>query len=68
MHTHDIGRGDPTTSLHRPTLYGQPIYKTVQAVQIQPICIANVDHDYILDEVERRDHIDHERKINNYDK
>ena len=37
-------------------------------MQIQPICIADADHDYILNEVERRDHIDYERQIYNDNK
>ena len=34
----------------------------------QPVCIYDADHDYILDEIERRDHIEYERKIHNDDK
>ena len=38
-----------------------------QAVQRQPICIADADHDYILDKIERRDNIEYEIQIHNDD-
>ena len=34
----------------------------------QQSCIADADHDYVLDENERRDHIEYERQIHNDDK
>ena len=39
-----------------------------QAVWRQLICIPDADHDCIIDEIERRGHIDHERQIHNDDK
>ena len=42
--------------------------KARQAVQRQPIFIADAYHGYILDEIERCDHIDYEGKIHNDDK
>ena len=39
-----------------------------QAVQRRPIFIAGADHDYILDKIERHDHIEYERKTYNGDK
>ena len=36
-------------------------------MQRQPIYIADTDHDYGLYEIERRDHIEYERKIQNGD-
>ena len=42
--------------------------KSLQAVHRQPICTADVDHDYIIDIIERHDHIEYERKIQNDDK
>ena len=42
--------------------------KAHQYVQRQQICIEDEDHDYILCEIERHDHIEYETKIYNYDK
>ena len=42
--------------------------KACQSVQIQPICIADADHDYILNEIELRDHIYYKRQVYNDDK
>ena len=39
-----------------------------QAVYRQPIYIANVDHDYIIDKIGRHNHIKHEIQIQNNDK
>ena len=39
------------------------IKKALQAVQRQPICISDAGHDYILDEIEHRYHIEYERQI-----
>ena len=39
-----------------------------QDVQRQQICIYDTDHDYIIDKIERRDHIEYEKQIHNDDK
>ena len=39
--------------------------KERQSVQRQPICIDDADHGYIIDETERRDHIEYEVQIHN---
>ena len=42
--------------------------QALQAVQRQPICIANTYYDYILYKIKRWDHIEYERQIHNEDK
>ena len=42
--------------------------KAHQYVQRQQICIEDEDHEYILCEIERHDHIEYETQIYNYDK
>ena len=42
--------------------------KLCRDFQRQPICIDDAYHDYIIDEIERRDNIGYERKIHNDDK
>ena len=37
----------------------------MKALQKQPIFIDDTDHDYILDEIMRHDHIEYERQIHN---
>ena len=41
---------------------------TLKAVQRQPIFDYDVDHDYILQNIERHDYIEYRRKIHNDDK
>ena len=42
--------------------------QALEDVQIQPICISDTDHDYILDKIECRYIIEYERQIHNDDK